>query len=236
MAPKSIFPMMTLVLNFLTLPSASGAELPGSVASNLNAFRTDRLSPAYLRVWKTIESYALAKDKAGRILYPKLHSLWQRAQGSGNVIHVEISDKDPQNPTHAGRFAIETDSPDGQTRAVTISLFLSVIDKTVVPRETRGRDFVRFRGLGRNKRYAEVAGHELAHAFSILNDGRLASAYRELERLGKKAIGAYPYDSETLQNLAHRQILSAEIEKPAVVAEAEIWHELLRENPNEVRP
>jgi hypothetical protein len=193
------------------------------------AIRTERTAPVYLPVWKKIEGIALARARRGYVLHPALYNLWQWAQESGKSINVVIQDKDPEHPKYAGTFEIEGQTPEG-TPSVVIHLFLSVIDRTEVPREG-GRNFVRFKELSRNERYAEVAGHELAHAFSILSDGRLGSVYQEFQELRQKQVVAYPFDAETLHNFVRMQTLSAEIERPAETAEIEIWRELLRGTP-----
>jgi hypothetical protein len=175
-----------LLVFFALMRTAPQAQAqPVSVAlERSRGILTDRISSVLLPVWKTVERIALARDKAGRALHPTLNNLWRWAEQSGTLIHVEISDKDPENPNHAGGLDVEADGPESRPSG-TIWLFVSVIDRTETPLENR-RGSVRFRGLGRNERYAEVAGHELAHAFSILGGGRLLSAQRELKELGKK--------------------------------------------------
>ena len=94
-------------------------------------------------------------------------------------------------------------------------------------------EFVPFRGLGKEERYAEVLGHELAHAVSILEDSHYAGVSKELQRQGQelhlflrqKGKGKL-HKLEMQERIARLRALANEIERPAEVSEAEIWSEL----------
>ncbi len=197
--------------------------------------RTDRLSPKQLRAWKAIEAIVLATDESGRVRHPRLHSLWQWAETSGNVIHVELPDPKARCDHQAGKFVLEKPGFDGQKPTAVIRLCLPVIDGALVRKRTRDADgFVRFEGLGKEERYAEILGHELAHAFWTLGDQSHAlltdDLKREVEEFDtwrRQALAGAAWDERARQLMRRIESLTAEIERPADSAEAEIWKELL---------
>ena len=196
--------------------------------------RTDRLSSKQLRVWKAIEAIVFAKDASGRLRCPGLHSLWRWVEESGHVVQVELPDRRARGDHQAGKFRLETVDPNGKKHIAAIRICLPVIDGALVRKRVRGVDrFIRFEGLGKMERYAEILGHELAHAVWALGDqsharliGDLDREARQFDNLRRHAAHAKAWDQQTQQHLKRIQAMTAGIEKPAEMAEEAIWREL----------
>ena len=161
--------VLLFALTGMSPTSYAQQPLPATAASNSamapTGIRTDRLTPRQLRTWRAIEGIALAKDASGQVANPRLYGFWQWAETSGYVIHVEFRDPKARGDREAGRFMIERSDPDGRAQTALIWLCLPIIDETLVKNRIPGTDgFIRFEGLGRKERYAEILGHELAHA------------------------------------------------------------------------
>jgi hypothetical protein len=213
-----------------------GVSNPTDLAtSTAPCIRTDRLSAKQLRVWKAIEAMVFAKDAFGRLNHAKLHSLWQWVEESGNAVHVEFPGPMPRCDREAGKFLIEKAGFDGQKHIAVIRLCLPVIDEALVrERAEDSEGFVRFKGLGKKERYAEILGHELAHAVWALGDQNHARLLEELnaeverfERSRRRALHRTALDEQEWQHLRRIESLMNEIESPAEIAEAEVWKELL---------
>jgi hypothetical protein len=92
------------------------------------------------------------------------------------------------------------------------------------------------------ERYAQVFGHELAHAALQFGDPAYDHLCQELEReraaflsTSQRNRMGNTYDESTRQRLTRLQLLTEQIEKPAQSAEVEIWRELLNGQRSEVR-
>jgi len=98
----------------------------------------------------------------------------------------------------------------------------------------RSDGLVPFYRLGQNERYAEVVGHELAHAVQMLENPEYAHLCLKLDVQAaeyllsrrQSASGAVA-DEVTRLRQARLQSLTDKIEKPAQAAELEVWRELL---------
>jgi hypothetical protein len=224
-------------------PDARAEERPRSastpadqIANVTPCIRTDRLSPKQLRVWKAIEGIVLAEDGFGRPRHQKLHSLWQWIETSGHVVQVELADPKSRGDRQAGEFMIVKSDPGRQKYLAVIRLCLPVIDEALIRKRARGaNDFVRFEGLGKRECYAEILGHELAHAVWVLGDQNhvrlLEDLNREVEeydRCRRRAVHCGAWDEHGRQVLRRIESLKTEIERPAEAAEKEIWQELLQ--------
>ena len=218
------------------------ASIPAEQIANVTpGIRTDRLSPRQLRVWKAIEGIVLAEDGSGRSRHQKLRSLWQWTETSGHVIQVELADPKSRGDHQAGEFMIVRSDPGGQKYLAVIRLCLPVIDEALIRKRARGADdFVRFEGLGKRERYAEILGHELAHAVWVLGDQNhvrlLKDLNREVEefnRRRRRAANGAAGDEQTRQILRRIESLTTEIERPAETAEKEIWQELRKSRRGE---
>jgi hypothetical protein len=213
-----------------------GASNPADpMAPTAPCIRTDRLSRKQLRAWKAIEAKVFAKDASGRLRYPKLNSLWRSVETSGNLVYVELPAPKARYDREAGKFVVEKSGFEGQKHIAVIRLCLPVIDEALVRKRARGSDgFIRFDGLRKEERYAEILGHELAHAVWVLGDQGHARLLQELiaevegfERSRRRALHGAALDEQERQHLQRIEFLMTKIEGPAEMAEAEVWKELL---------
>lgn len=196
-------------------------------AANLTGIVTDRLSPAQLRVWRSILDIVMAVDKEGRHVYPTLYGLYRQAETSGHLIRIELSEEELLS--QAGKFSIETLDPVGARHVATIRLNLATIRRTYVGEDAcYSNGLMPFCGLGTKQRYAEVLGHELAHAVDFFQKAESLQLYQQLEReasdLDARAVN--DANGDWLKRLESVKQLMRQIEKPAEAAELEIWREL----------
>jgi hypothetical protein len=196
-------------------------------------FRTDRLSTRQLRIWKRIEAIASARDADGRSLHPALENLWRQVEWSGHAIYIEMRTSAIQNM--AGKFMVEKINPDGKNHTLSIYLYISTIDKADTSEWARRADgFIPFEKLEREKRYAEVLGHELEHAIRTIQDPEYAALSEEQDRLeaefnkmshkGGKVI----FNGESKLRRQKLDSLAKLIEAPANAVEIEVWRELAK--------
>ena len=69
----------------------------------------------------------------------------------------------------AGKFSIERVNPEGSRNVAVIKLYLRIIEQASAPaRANLKNGFAPLAGLNKLDRYAEVLGHEMAHAVDIL--------------------------------------------------------------------
>jgi hypothetical protein len=200
--------------------------------------RTDRLSPRQLQAWNKIVSIVMAEDRDGQPLHPTLRQLWDSVDRSGHVVHVEIPDRTASRTYLAGRFAITRVDPEGKSHEGILILDLRVIDKlSTGAGATRAGGFIPFKGLGKNERYAELLGHELAHAawhLASLERARLAQRLQgELETEAQRVLraGGRGPDEALRERVAALDRLAREVEGPAEAAEVAIWKELQAGRP-----
>jgi len=186
MANRSIICTAVMILTLLAMipgalaqsQSCGGAN---AAADSVSGIRTDRLTPKQLRIWREIEQVAQAVDRAGQPLHPRLHGLWQRAQSSGHTIFIEMMER--RAPTRiAGTTTLQKMDSDGNRQVIVIWLHLWAIDNAFVDAAVRrSAGLVPFYRLGQNERYAEVVGHELAHAVQMLENPEYAHLCLELD-------------------------------------------------------
>lgn len=241
MANRSIPAAATLALACMTMiPSVSGQQaLSGATRDDVTAsegIRTDRLTPRQLRTWRSVEQIIQAVDRAGRPLHPRLFSLWRWAQISGHAICIELLDDKNPPIYHAGFLTVQAQNGDESKKIAVIQLFSWIIEKASEQKEVQRPDgFIPFDGLGKLERYAQVVGHELAHAALQLEDPAYSRLCRELEIERSAFLASRQpnrksavYDQTMQQHLARLQSLTEEIEAPAQSTEVEIWRELLQ--------
>jgi hypothetical protein len=232
MANSSILRTAAMLLAFLaTFPAQSRSFDIADAAGSPSGFRTDRLTPKQLLIWEEIEKIALAADKGGRLLHPRLHGLWQCIQSSGHTAFIEMMEH--RAPTSMGaKTTQEKTDLDGNRKVVVIWLHLWAIDKALADRAVRRSDgLTPYYRLGKYERYAEALGHELAHAVLMLENpgyAHLCSEYRSesTELVAMLGQGRGAADEEIWQRRQRLQSLADRIEKPAEAAELEIWSEL----------
>jgi hypothetical protein len=226
MANRSILSKAILAVSLLTLTSG----IPAAYA----AIRTDRLSPRQVRVWNSIREIVFAKDRANQLLHPRLQELWQSMESCNHLIFIEIGAQATNANTKAGEMVIEKADPSGVQHTVNVQLFLSTIGRAFVEKKLSrgGEQFSPFAGLSREERYAEVLGHEFAHVVRVLEDAHYQALYMELDRelssycSRRNGRNGQDLDQEAQKQLERIELLSNEVERPVVAAEAEIWREL----------
>ena len=211
----------------LAASSLAGEE----AAPGTRGLRTDRLSRKHLQAWNRIVEIVMADDRDGRPLHPALRQLWDAVDTSGHVVYVEISDRTPS--TNAGRFVITNVDPEGKAHEAILVMNLRAIDTaSTKPGAARASGFIPFKGLGKNARYAELLGHELAHAvwhFADPERARLAQRLKsESERWMQMMLAARVRGPELQEQGEELARLKRELEKPAEAAEVVIWEELQR--------
>ena len=226
---------MALVLSSLPSEAAQPHAQPepglASVGTS-GGFRTDRLSRKELETWSEIVEIVTAEDGDGRPLHPTLRQLWDAVDTSGHALHIEMPDPKGLRSFVGGRFTITRVDPEGKAHAGILILDLRVIDSASANGTPRANGFVPFKGLGKKGRYAEVLGHELAHAvwtFASAERSRRAQQLREeLKQWAKivRAGKARDLGGEVPEYVKELHRLSRLQEEPAEAAEEAIWAEL----------
>src|SRR5262249_9197248 len=138
----------------------------------------------------------------------------------------------------AGRFAVTKVDPTGRCHEAVLVLNLRSIDRVSTQRPAARPDgFVPFKDLRRFERYAELLGHELAHAVWHLADqdrariGHWLEAERE-ERARQLVEAGVEGPEESLRaRLAELDALARDLERPAEEAEKAVWKELRAGHP-----
>jgi len=243
MASRSIRWTGATVLAFsLTVPCIGAQRPRGALESTKEASRQDasagiltsRLSTRQLRIWGSILDVVFATDGSGRLLHPKLYGLFEWAEKGRHAIYIEMPKAKGVSPYLAGGFRIERLDPTGQSHVAVIRLYPSVIDSARVKKWIRRDDgLIQFEGLRSNaQRYAEVLGHELAHAAVILEDSNHARLVQELDReikefeAHRRTRNRGAFDEEASKRLERIRALIAQVEGMANPVEVEVWREL----------
>jgi len=228
-----LLPLQTLAQRVPAQGNESARCVPRSPGSGIN---TSRLSGKALERWCSLERLVYATDKAGNFLHPTLQYLMEWAETSGNEIYVEFPEVEGLGNT-AGNFHIERFDPSGCRHTVVIRLYLATIDRAYVgPASMRSNGLIPFAGLCKDECYAEVLGHELAHAQDILSSLERTQKVEELiqqtneEFYSFRAVNrGWPLAPGLIKLLAKRDALLEELEKTADAYEEVIWHELRKD-------
>jgi hypothetical protein len=193
----------------------------------------DRLSPKHQEIWQEIQKIIYAEDADGFVLHPTLRTLYEQLERSDHTIHLEFDDLRSGCRCTAGEFSIERLDPLGSRHMAVIKLHLNVIERAYADPALKGkREFTPLAGLGKLDRYAEVFGHEMAHAVDILFNQERASRVDEIVVKANKLIRqrllprATSIDADVARVIQKRDALLSELEIPAVTAEEAIWQEL----------
>ncbi len=193
--------------------------------------RADRLSPGQLRIWRRIRRVIFARDANGQWLHPTLERLWRQVESCRHVIYIEIHAHAAESL--AGKFTVERIDPEGKKHVLSIHLYLSGINRASTREGARRSDgFKPFEKLNREERYAEVLGHELAHAVLTIQNPGYAALVQEQSRLEAELVGrsaiAGKVVADVTNNLRMRRLdqLAGQVEGPANATEIEIWSEL----------
>jgi hypothetical protein len=195
--------------------------------------RTERLSRKELTTWNSIVAIVMAESPAGQPLYPTLRALWDTVDTSGHVVYVEMRDPGAPPSYVAARFAITRVDPEGKAHEGILTMNLRAIDKAPTGAAARrANGFIPFEGLGRKERYAEVLGHELAHAVWGLADVERARLAERLQDETEQQMGVFlaararGVHAEIEKHVAELDRLGRVLEEPAEAAEVVIWEEL----------
>jgi len=234
MSPRSAFVWVSCVLAFATASAATDAA--AAAPATQTGIVLDRLSHEELRQWRSIERLATTADPNGTPLYPTLRGLWEWAAESGHAIYIELSSPECAATAIAGKFVIERVDPQGARHVGVIRLCLANIDRPHVGGGgTRADGFVRFAGLREKDRYAEVLGHELAHAaYDFASPERARMVMERVESVSAQFVshraehGNAPLDPALQQRLEERDALLVELEAHADAMELLVWRELVR--------
>src|SRR5215468_678513 len=215
--------------------SASRAQDPAQLnrapATNII---TDRLTAKDLRRWEAIKRIVFAEDIEGQPLHPTLRGLWDKLQRSGHVIYIEMRGMGRAISNTAGLFHIERFDPDGLRHVAVIRLYPEIIDRAYVGPAAGAEGFIPFQGLSKEERYAEVLGHEMAHAVHILSDPARARMVKDVVQDTNELFLSYGRQygyanvgPEMQRRIAVRDALLKELEEPADAAEMLVWREIL---------
>jgi hypothetical protein len=225
---RRCFAVALSVLGLVAGPGPCGANFHGQGPLVLTGLRTDRLSPKQLQAWNKIVEIVMAEDRDGKALHPNLRQLWDAIDSSGHVVHVEL----PRRKTYiAGRFGITKVDPEGRAHEGMLIVNLRAVDNVSTgPDSARTGGFIPFKGLGKKERYAELLGHELAHAVWTLADPERARLVMPLqgenEQVMRQAVDKGPGDDELGKRVHELERLSRIMEETAEAAEVAIWQEL----------
>ncbi len=203
--------------------TAGSVVLVLSGAAGVDAgIRTDRLAGKRLETWRSIVAIVLAKDRGGRSVHPALRRLWDAVEASGHAVYVELPESKSPRSYVAGRFAVTKVDPEGKAHEAVLMLNLPAIDRVSAgPGAARAHGFIPLAELGKKERYAEVLGHELAHAAWTFAE---ADRVRFAKPFSGEAEGLH---EETRQDAREVDRVSQQVEAPAEAAEEVIWAELL---------
>jgi hypothetical protein len=185
--------------------------------------------------WQAIKRIVFAEDARGQPLHPTLRDLWKKVEESGHAVYIEMLSSTSPISTTAGSFRIERFDPQGIRHVAVIMLNPASIDMAYVGTDaTRPNGFTPFLGLSKEERYAEVLGHELAHAVYILGDLTRArmveESIQQTNKLFLSQIREYGYSyikPEMRHRIFRRDILLQELEDQAEAVEELVWRELI---------
>ena len=204
---------------------------------------TTRLSPKEFEKWKAIERVVFAEDATHQLLHPTLVSLWQWVETSGHSVYIEFSRPGDISTCTAGNFMIEQFDPLGVRHIAVIRLSLLNINQAYVGSDTKRQDgLIPFLGLNREERYAEVLGHELAHAVHILtNLDRARKVEEDIQQTNQILLSQHRRFTgigvalDLKRRLSKRDAFLRELESQAEAMEKTVWRELTKQKPERVK-
>ncbi len=229
-----------LLLAFLADTHNAKCEVVLSAAQPTGLI-TMRLSPKEFEKWKAIEQVVFAESAKHQPLHPTLVGLWQWVETSGHAVYVEFSHSDNVSTCTAGEFMIEQFDPLGEQHVAVIRLNLANINQAYIGLNTKRVDgLVPFLGLDREERYAEVLGHELAHAIHILtNLGRTRMVEEVIQQTNRMFLSQHPWSKglgvDLKRRLSKRDAFLRELEQQAEAMEKVIWKELTTRKPERAK-
>ena len=174
----------------------------------------------------------MAEDVHGRPLHPTLRGLWEEVDASGHVVRIELVRT--KKSAIAGRFEVTRVDPEGSAHEARFILNLRALDRVSTrAAAARPNGFIPFEGLDETRRYAELLGHELAHAAWHLESVERAHVAARIqstkERLVRRLLEAKsPEEREALVREARsRDAFGRALERTAETLEFDIWKELV---------
>ena len=220
--------MATLLVFAQTTVSGVEAELP-------TGLRTERLTPKEQLRWNNVENLVFAQSPVGQWLHPTLINLWQWIETSGHAVYIEFNRSNNVITSTAGQFRIERLDPRGERHVGVITLNLSNIDAAYTGADAmRAIGFIPFDKLKQDERYAEVLGHEMAHAADILTSlDKVAKVEEFVQKTNELLLHHHslkPTEQITrdlMNRLDRRDELLKTLEAAADRAEAVVWRELV---------
>jgi len=231
-----------LLLVFLASMSEAKYEVISSTGQRTGLITT-RLSARELEKWKAIEQIVFSEDANHQPLYPTLSGLWEWVETSGHTVYVEFFRSDNASTCTAGHFVIEKFDPMGERHIAVIRLSLANINLAYVGRDTKRADgLIPFLGLEREERYAEVLGHELAHAVHILTNLERARMVEEVVQQTNEMLLSQNNPSngqgvslDLKRRLSKRDAFLKELENQAEAMEKVVWTELTARKPERLK-
>ena len=199
--------------------------LSGAVRAEAE-IRTDGLSGRQLKTWKAIVAVIEAVGPDGQPLHPTLHHLYRELDSSAHAVRIQIPNTKGTSAI-AGRFRVESLGSDGRHEA-SITLNLRTIDRVLTG--SPDAQLVTFERLGRTERYAQVLGHEMAHAAWTLGDAENTRLVVDVQRrsleLARRAQTEGVAGEGFSEAVRENERLVRSLEGPALAAEAAITEEL----------
>jgi len=195
----------------------------------------DRLSPRHQQTWQAIKQIIYSKDANGRLLHPTLTALFEQLQTSEHSIFLEFEDSRSGCRNIAGTFSIERVDPAGARHVGVITLQLGNIEHASGRgRPNLGGGFVPLARLDKLDCYTEILAHEMAHAVDILFNPERVKTLDEILKTTEQTIRELPrrrragrIEPEMERAVQERDAFLHELEKPAKIAEAVVWRELI---------
>ena len=197
---------------------------------------TERLSTKDLARWRKLERLIQTDDPCGQALYPTLRSLWDWLTSSSHLVQIELVRSTPVVGSVAGNFRIERFDPSGKRHIAVLTLSLNTIDRALSSSLVARLDgFIPLAGLDKDERYAEVLGHEMAHAVHILSDiERAAKSENLIEQTNELLLSSVARRAgltpELLGWLNQRDEFLGLLEQHAQRVEVDVWRELRNAN------
>jgi len=227
--------LMLQIVLFAFAAHAQSVEKEGKTTiSRRTGFVTARLSVRELEKWQKIEKVVFAENDSRQPLHPTLRNMWQWIETSGHTVYVDIVNWRGRVNCIAGEFKIEKFDPLGERHVAVIKLNLASIKQAYVGHRTRrANGFIPFLDLNKEERYAEVLGHELAHAVHILTSLERARRVEELIEQTNELLllQSYPQKgslgADLNRRVTNRDALLKELEEQAENMEKVVWEELV---------
>ncbi len=227
---------LVLLINLLT--AFAEEQLPRKQSKSPDeptGLLTNRLNAKELKRWKSIERLVFAEDSERQPLHPTLRWMWEWIDTSGYSVYVEVVRVNRTSTCTAGNFHIERFDPLGERHIAVIKINLPNIDQAYIgPNAARPDGFIPFNDLNKEERYAEVLGHEMAHAVHILTDlerTRMVTVYVEQTNdilLSRQVrVKSEPITQDLRNRLSKREALLKELEAQAEGMEKVVWKELI---------